>query len=69
MNHEILKKVIFDQHYAIKETTIVEREIVLDKDVNYVLVGLRRAGKTGTSFIVDVFAVISWFIIFCNRLS
>lgn len=46
MNHEILKKVIFDQHYAIKETTIVEREIVLDKDVNYVLVGLRRAGKT-----------------------
>ena len=25
---------------------------------------LRRAGKTGTPFIVDVFAVISWFIIF-----
>lgn len=46
MNHEILKKVIYDQHQVIKDSIIVDREIVLEKDVNYVLVGLRRAGKT-----------------------
>lgn len=46
MNHEIIKKVIFDQHQVIKDATIVERDIVLEKDANYVLVGLRRAGKT-----------------------
>lgn len=46
MNHEVIKKVIFDQHQVIKDTVIVDRDIVLEKDVNYVLVGLRRAGKT-----------------------
>ena len=46
MNHEIIKKVIFDQHQVIKDATIVERDITLEKDANYVLVGLRRAGKT-----------------------
>lgn len=46
MNHEILKKVIYDQHQVIKDSIIVDREIVLEKNVNYVLVGLRRAGKT-----------------------
>ena len=46
MNHEILKKVIYDQHQVIKDSIIVDREIFLEKNVNYVLVGLRRAGKT-----------------------
>lgn len=46
MNHEILKKVIYDQHQVIKDSIIVDREIALEKNVNYVLVGLRRAGKT-----------------------
>lgn len=46
MNHDIIKKVIFDQHQVIKDSRIIERDIVLEKDVNYVLVGLRRAGKT-----------------------
>lgn len=46
MNHEILKKVIYDQHQVIKDSIIVDRDIVLEKNVNYVLVGLRRAGKT-----------------------
>ena len=46
MNHEIIKKVIFDQHQVIKDAVIVDRDIVLEKDANYVLVGLRRAGKT-----------------------
>lgn len=46
MDREIIKKVIFDQHQVIKNTDIVDRDIVLEKDANYVLVGLRRAGKT-----------------------
>lgn len=46
MNHDILKKVIFDQHQVIKDAVIVDRDIELEKAANYVLVGLRRAGKT-----------------------
>ena len=46
MNKETLKKVIYDQHQVIRETVIVERDIELEKNANYVLVGLRRAGKT-----------------------
>ena len=46
MNHDILKRVIFDQHQVIREAVIVERDIYLEKNANYVLVGLRRAGKT-----------------------
>ena len=46
MNHELLKKIIYDQHQVIKDIIIVERNIELEKEVNYVLVGLRRSGKT-----------------------
>ena len=46
MNHELLKKVIYDQHQVIKDAKIVERDIELDPNANYVLVGLRRAGKS-----------------------
>lgn len=46
MNHDILKRVIFDQHEVIKNAVIVERDIELEKNANYVLVGLRRAGKS-----------------------
>lgn len=46
MNHETLKRIIFDQHQVIKGSVIIDRNIVLEKNVNYVLVGLRRAGKT-----------------------
>ena len=46
MNHDILKRIIFDQHEVIRNSKIVDRDIVLEKDANYVLVGLRRAGKT-----------------------
>ena len=45
MTHEIIKKVIFDQHNVIKDKVIGDRDIILERDVNYVLVGLRRAGK------------------------
>ena len=46
MNHELLKRIIYDQHQVIKDAIIVDRNIELEKDVNYVLVGLRRSGKT-----------------------
>lgn len=46
MNHDLLKRIIFDQHLVIKETAIVDRDVELEKDANYVLVGLRRAGKS-----------------------
>lgn len=46
MNHETLKRIIFDQHQVIKGAVIIDRNIVLEKNANYVLVGLRRAGKT-----------------------
>lgn len=46
MNHETLKKIIYDQHQVIKDSIIIDREIKLEKDANYVLVGLRRVGKT-----------------------
>ena len=46
MNRETLKRIIFDQHQVIKDAVIIDRNIVLEKDINYVLVGLRRAGKT-----------------------
>ena len=46
MNHEVLKRVIQDQHQVIKDAVIVDRDIELEADANYVLVGSRRAGKT-----------------------
>ncbi len=46
MDHEILKQIIFEQHEIIKKTQIVSRDYVFDRNVNYVLIGLRRAGKS-----------------------
>lgn len=46
MNHDILKRIIFDQHQVIRDSIIVDRDITLEKNANYILVGLRRAGKT-----------------------
>ena len=46
MNHDILKEVIFDQHEIIKKTKIVPRDYEFDLNANYVLIGLRRAGKS-----------------------
>ena len=46
MNHDILKTVIYDQHEIIKNFQIVNREYEFDVNVNYVLIGLRRAGKS-----------------------
>ena len=41
MNHLILKTVINDMHEVIKEADIVDREYAFEKNVNYVLIGIR----------------------------
>lgn len=46
MNHDLLKTVIYDQHEIIKNFQIVEREYEFDINANYVVIGLRRAGKS-----------------------
>lgn len=46
MNHDLLKTVIYDQHEIIKKTKIVNREYEFDLNANYVVIGLRRAGKS-----------------------
>lgn len=46
MNHELLKTVIYDQHEIIKKSKIVNREYKFDLNANYVVIGLRRAGKS-----------------------
>ena len=46
MDHQILKKVILDQHDVIARAQITPRDYSLEKNANYVLTGLRRAGKS-----------------------
>ena len=46
MNLEILKSVIFDQHEIIRNANIVPRRYTLDPQANYLITGLRRAGKS-----------------------
>ena len=46
MNHTILKQVIFDQNEVIKNANIIDRDYFFERNVNYILVGLRRSGKS-----------------------
>lgn len=46
MDLEILKRIVLDQHEVIKKSNIIKRDYILEDDVCYVLVGLRRAGKS-----------------------
>ena len=46
MNHDTLKEVILDQLEIIKTAEIIDRNYFFEKNVNYILVGLRRAGKS-----------------------
>ena len=46
MNHEILKRVILEQIEVIRAAEIIDREYSFENGVNYILVGLRRAGKS-----------------------
>ncbi len=46
MNHDVLKQVILDQHEIIRSAEIVPRDYPFEPHANYVLTGLRRAGKS-----------------------
>ena len=46
MKHEVLKNVIYDQHMLIRNADIVPRAYTFDPNANYVLTGVRRAGKS-----------------------
>ena len=46
MNHDLLKRVIYDQHEIIARTQVVPRDYRFEKTANYVLTGLRRSGKS-----------------------
>ena len=46
MKQELINVVIFDQHEVIRRFEIVDRNYRFDLNANYVVTGLRRAGKT-----------------------
>lgn len=46
MNHRVLKQVILEQIEIIQNAEIIDREYNFEKNINYILVGLRRAGKS-----------------------
>ena len=46
MNHDLLKRVIYDQHEVIARGRVVPRNYQFEKVANHVLTGLRRAGKS-----------------------
>ncbi len=46
MNHRVLKQVILEQIEIIQNAEIIDREYDFEKNINYILVGLRRAGKS-----------------------
>lgn len=46
MDHAVLKRIILEQHEAIKGMHIIPREVDMDEKCNRILVGIRRAGKT-----------------------
>ncbi len=46
MNHNILKQVILEQIEIIQNAEIIDRDYIFEKNINYILVGLRRAGKS-----------------------
>lgn len=46
MNHDLLKTIIYDQHEIIKNFQIIDREYKFDINANYVVIGIRRSGKS-----------------------
>ena len=46
MQHDLLKRIILEQHEVIRRTEIIPRTTVLSTDINQVLTGIRRAGKS-----------------------
>ena len=50
MEKEVLKRIIIENQEFVSNRKIVERDITLDDHLNYVFVGLRRAGKSYLMF-------------------
>ena len=46
MNHTLLKQIIMDQHAIIRDFRITARDYAFEPDADYILTGLRRAGKS-----------------------
>ena len=46
ISHSLLKSIIYDQHEVIKNSNIIPRDYEFEVNANYVLTGLRRAGKS-----------------------
>ena len=46
MDKQVIKKVITERHQEIREWKLVRRPQVFERRMNYVLVGIRRAGKS-----------------------
>ncbi|MCR5098169.1 MAG: ATP-binding protein [Lachnospiraceae bacterium] len=46
MNRDYLKQVIIDQKEVYLENSIVRRDLVLEENINYCFVGIRRTGKS-----------------------
>ncbi len=46
MDATILKTIIYEQHEIIRNEVIIPRDYELEENGNYVIIGLRRAGKT-----------------------
>lgn len=46
MDHEIIKRVAVDMQDVIQNAVITDRDYTFEENVNYILVGVRRAGKS-----------------------
>ena len=46
MKHDIIKRVILDQRQVIQDAEIIERDYRFESEANYILVGVRRSGKS-----------------------
>lgn len=46
MNHEVIKQVVFDQRQVIQNAAIVTRDYAFEPKADYIVVGMRRAGKS-----------------------
>ena len=46
MNHETLKTIIYNTHGLIKRKEIVKRDYSFEPNANYIVTGIRRAGKS-----------------------
>ncbi len=46
MRHDLLRRVVLDQHEVIRRSEIIKRAAVISPEINQVVTGLRRSGKS-----------------------